>query len=91
VNATADNDKNVDADNYFFLAARVWNNQTENYTTIEDSETSIKYFNNYPDAEKLYQEDGLSIFPNLKGKDIKLDLIHVRFGVNRLVLSRILV
>ena len=89
--ATTDNDKDVDADNYFLLAARTWNKQTENYTTIEDSETSIKYFNNYPDAEKLYQEGGLSLFPNLKGKDIKLDLIHVRFGVNRLVLSRILV
>jgi len=91
VSATTDNDKNVDTDNYFLLAARVWNNQTQNYTTIEDSETLIKNFNNYPDAEKLYQEGGLSLFPNLKGKDIKLDLIHVRFGVNRLVLSRILV
>jgi len=88
--ATTDNDKDVDADNYFLLAARTWNKQTENYTTIEDSETSIKYFNNYPDAEKLYQEGGSSIFPNLK-VDIKLDLIHVRFGVNRLILSRILV
>ena len=93
MNLTADNNKNVnvDVDNYFFLAARAWNNQTENYTTIEDPETSIKYFNNYSDAEKLYQEAGLSIFPNLKGNDIKLDLIHVRFGVNRLILSRILV
>ena len=91
MNVTADNKINVDDENYFLLAARAWNNQTENYTTIEDSETSIKYFDNYPDAEKIYQEGGLSIFPNLKGKDIKLDLIHVRFGVNRLVLSRILV
>ena len=73
------------------LAARAWNNQTEDYTTIEDSETSLKYFKDYPDAEELYQERGLSVFPDLKGRDIKLDLIHVRFGVNRLVLSRIVV
>ena len=91
MNATVDNKENIDADNYFLLAARPWNNQTEDYTTIEDSETSLKYFKNYPDAEELYQEGGLSVFPNLKGKDIKLDLIHVRFGVNRLVLSRIVV
>ena len=85
------NKENLDADNYFFLAARAWNSNVEDYTTIEDSETSIKYFKNYPDAEELYKEGGLSVFPDLKGKDIKLDLIHVRFGVNRLVLSRILV
>ena len=91
MNATLDNKENLDADNYFLLAARPWNNQTEDYTTIEDSETSLKYFKNYPDAEELYQEGGLSVFPYLKGKDIKLDLIHVRFGVNRLVLSRIVV
>ena len=73
------------------LAARTWNNKTKDYTTIENSETFLKYFKDYPDAEKLYQDDGLSEFPDLKGKDIKLDLIHVRFGVNRLVLSRIVV
>ena len=91
MNATVDNKENVDADNYFLLAARSWNSQAEDYTTIEDSETSIKYFGNYPDAEKLYQQGGLSVFPDLKGKDIKLDLIHVRFGINRLILSRIVV
>ena len=91
MNVTADNKENVDADDYFLLAARAWNSQAEDYTPIEASETSIKYFRNYPDAEKLYQQGGLSVFPDLKGKDIKLDLIHVRFGVNRLVLSRIVV
>ena len=91
MNATVDNKENIDADNYFLLAARAWNNQTEDYTTIEDSETSLKYFKNYPDAEELYQEGGLSVFPNQKWKDINLDLIHVRFGGTRLVLSRIVV
>ena len=51
MNATVDNKENIDADNYFLLAARTWNNQTEDYTAIEDSETSLKYFKNYPDAE----------------------------------------
>ena len=91
MSATLDNKENLDADNYFLLAARTWDNKTEDYTTIENSETSLKYFKDYPDAEKLYQDGGLSEFPDLKGKDIKLDLIHVRFGVNRLVLSRIVV
>ena len=91
MSATLDNKENLDADNYFLLAARTWDNKVEDYTTIENSETSLKYFKDYPDAEKLYQDSGLSEFPDLKGKDIKLDLIHVRFGVNRLVLSRIVV
>ncbi len=91
MNSILDNKKNVDIDDYFLLAARNWNSQNEDYSAIEDSATSIKYFDNYPDAEQLFQNGGLSAFPELKGKDIKLDLIHVRFGVNRLVLSRMVV
>ena len=86
-----ENEKKVDTDDYFLLAARSWKSQTQDYTNINDSGTSIKYFNNYPDAELSFQNGGISVFPELKGKDIKLDLIHVRFGVNRLVLSRIVV
>ena len=91
MSSTIDNEKNVNIDDYFLLAARSWNGQAENYTAINDSATSIKYFNNYPDAELSFQNRGTSVFPELKGKDIKLDLIHVRFGINRLVLSRIVV
>lgn len=91
MNATMDNKKNVDTDDYFLLAARNWNSQAEDYTAIGDSATSIKYFDNYPDAELSFQNGGESVFPELKGKDIKLDLIHVRYGVNRLVLSRIVI
>ena len=91
MNSTMENEKKVDTDDYFLLAARSWKSQTQDYTNINDSGTSIKYFNNYPDAELSFQNGGISVFPELKGKDIKLDLIHVRFGVNRLVLSRIVV
>tara|TARA_B100000686_G_C16316546_1_gene726029 strand:- start:95 stop:370 length:276 start_codon:yes stop_codon:yes gene_type:complete len=89
MNSTIENEKKVDADDYFLLAARSWKSQAQDYTNINDSGTSIKYFGNYPDAELSFQNGGASVFPELKGKDIKLDLIHVRFGVNRLVLSRI--
>ena len=91
MNSTIENEKKMDTDDYFLLAARSWKSQSEEYTDINDSATSIKYFDNYPDAELSFQNGGISIFPDLKGKDIKLDLIHVRFGVNRLVLSRIVV
>ena len=91
MNSKIENEKKVDTDDYFLLAARSWKSQAQDYTTINDSGTSIKYFNNYPDAELSFQNGGISVFPELKGKDIKLDLIHVRFGVNRLVLSRIVV
>ena len=91
MNSTMENEKKVDTDDYFLLAARSWKSQTQDYTNINDSGTSIKYFNNYPDAELSFQNGGISVFPELKGNDIKLDLIHVRFGVNRLVLSRIIV
>ena len=89
MNSIIGTEKKVDTNDYFLLAARSWKSQTEDYTAINDSATSIKYFDNYPDAELSFQNGGASVFPKLKGKDIKLDLIHVRFGVNRLVLSRI--
>ena len=89
MNVTIDKEKNIDIDDYFLLAIRNWNDQTQDYTAIGDSSTSIKYFDNYVDAEFAFQNGAVSVFPELKGKDIKLDLIHVRYGINRLVLSRI--
>ena len=91
MNSTIENEKKVDADDYFLLAARSWKSQAQDYTNINDSGTSIKYFGNYPDAELSFQDGGVSVFPELKGRDVKLDLIHVRFGVDRLVLSRIII
>ena len=89
MNATIDNEKNVDTDDYFLLAARVWNSKSKDYSAIDDSATTQKYFNNYQDAEESFQSN--DTFPELKGKDIKLDLIHVRFSVNRFLLSRIVI
>ena len=89
MNASIDNEKKVDTDDYFLLAAGVWNSQTEDYSDIGDSATLQKYFNNFPDAERSFQNS--DSFSELKGKDIKLDLIHVRFGVNRFLLSRIVI
>jgi hypothetical protein len=88
MNAAIDNEKNVDTDDYFLLAAGVWNSKIEDYSAIEDSATSQKYFDNFPDAERSFQNS--DTFPELKGKDIKLDLIHVRFGINRFLLSRMI-
>lgn len=89
MSATVDSKKNIDTDDYFLLVARVWNSKIEDYSAIEDSATSAQYFDNYPDAEESFKDEGS--FPELKGKDIKLELIHVRFGVNRLIMSRILI
>ena len=89
MSSTIDNEKNVDTDDYFLLAARVWNSNSEDYSAINDSTSTHKYFNNYQDAEESFQSS--ETFPELKGKDIKLDLIHVRFSVNRFLLSRIVI
>ena len=89
MNAAIDKEKNIDIDDYFLLAGRNWNGQTEYYTAIGDYDKYIKYFDNYVAAEPTFQNGAISVFPELKGKDIKLDLIHVRYGINRLVLSRI--
>ena len=65
MSATLDKEKNVDIDDYFLLAARNWDSQKEDYTAIDDSATSIKYFDNYSDAELSFQNGGLSVFPEL--------------------------
>ena len=44
MNAAIDKEKNIDIDDYFLLAGRNWNGQTEDYSAIGDSSTSIKYF-----------------------------------------------
>ena len=47
MNSTVENEKKVDTDDYFLLAARSWKSQAQDYTNINDSGTSIKYFDNY--------------------------------------------
>jgi hypothetical protein len=89
MSAAVDDEKNVNVDDYFLLAARVWNSKSQIYSAIDDSATTKKYFNNYQDAEVSFQSS--DTFSELKGKDIKLDLIHVRFSVNRFLLSRIVI
>ena len=91
MNSKIENENKFDTGDYFLLAARSWKSPVEDYSDINDSATSIKYFDNYADAELSFHNGETSVFPELKGKDIKLDLIHVRFGINRLVLSRIVV
>jgi hypothetical protein len=89
MSATVDDKKNLNVDDYFLLAARIWNSKSEDYSSIDDSATIQKLFNNYQDAEELFQSS--DAFPELKGKDIKLDLIHIRFSVKRFLLSRIVI
>ena len=37
MSATLDNKENLDADNYFLLAARTWDNKTEDYQIKENT------------------------------------------------------
>jgi len=87
MSTTIENEQIMDTDDYFLLIAAPWDNQTQDYSALKDS--SLKYFDNFPDAEKSF--NNADAFPELKGKDIKLDLIHVRYGINRFLLSRIVI
>lgn len=51
MNSLIENEKKFGTDDYFLQAAKSWNSQAEEYTGIHDSATSIKYFDNYVDAE----------------------------------------
>lgn len=44
MNAATEKEKIADTDNYFFLAARVWNSQAGDCTAIEDPRDIYKIF-----------------------------------------------
>ena len=72
MNSKIENEKKVNTDDYFLLAARSWKRQPEDYTDINDSAPLKKYFDKYADAEFSFQNGGTYVFPKLKRKDIKI-------------------
>ena len=87
---TLENNKNIATRDYFLLAIRNWDDKLENYLPVGDPSTVTESFSEYPSAETAYFATNYSNCPQAGGKDVKIELLHVRFGIPHMVRNRIL-
>lgn len=88
--ATLKNNQNTPNRDYFLLAIRNWDDKLENYMPVGDPSTVTESFSEYPSAETSYFATNYSNCPQAGGKDVKIELLHMRFGIAHIVRNRIL-
>ena len=87
---TLENAKNIATGDYFLLAIRNWDNKIEDYFPVGEPSTVTQSFSDYPSAETAYFATNYESCPKPEGKDVKIELLHVRFGISHMVRNRIL-
>ncbi|MBT5548989.1 MAG: hypothetical protein HOJ79_00785 [Nitrospina sp.] len=90
MNDTLDNVENLVTEDYFLLATRNWDDQLEDFLPVDDPSTATQTFNKYSDAENAYFSMNYASCPQSGGKDVKIELIHMRFGVPHMVRNQML-
>lgn len=90
MNTTIENDKKIATEDYFLLATRNWDNKMEDYLPVDDPSTDVQTFNEYSDAEDAYFSARYEDCGQTGGKDVKLELLHMRFRIPHMVRNRIL-
>lgn len=87
---TLENDKNIATGDYFLLAIRNWDNKLEDYLPVGDPSTVTQSFSEYSSAEIAYFSTDYGNCSQAGGKDVKIELLHMRFGIPHMVRNRIL-
>ena len=90
MDTTLENDKNVATGDYFLLAIRNWDDKLEDYLPVDDPSTAKQTFSDYLIAESTYFSTNYESCPQAGGKDVKVELLHIRFGISNMVRNRIL-
>ena len=90
MNTTLESEKILTKGDYFLLATRKWDNKTEDFLPVDDTTTATQTFNEYSNAETAYFSMNYKNCPQSGGKDIKIELIHMRFGLPHIVRNQIL-
>ena len=90
MNTTLGNKEKVVAGDYFLLAIRNWDNELEDFLPVDDPSTTTQTFNEFEEAENTYFATNYGSCPQSGGKDVKLELLHMRFGIPHIVRNRIL-
>ena len=87
---TLENNKNLTTGDYFLLAIRNWDGKLEDYLPVDDPSTATQTFSEYLIAENTYFSKNYENFLQAGGKDVKVELFHMRFGIRHMVRNRIL-
>jgi hypothetical protein len=87
---TLENNKNLTTGDYFLLAIRNWDDKLEDYLPVDDPSTATQTFSEYLIAESIYFSIDYKSCPQAGGKDVKVELFHMRFGIRHIVRNRIL-
>lgn len=82
--------KTVDPENCFMVRIWLWDEHSQDFSIEKLEDPGHKMFEDYMNAyghfNKMRQKD----LPGLLGKEVKLDLIHYKFGEGRTIYSNIL-
>lgn len=80
----------LDPEDYFAVRGRLWDPREEDHTIEISHEMGLKRFREMRDARTHYDRLNYSDFQVKSGEDIRLELLHFRFGFPHVVSSRIL-
>ena len=89
MNATLENDKKPATEDYFLLATRNWDDKLADFLPVDDPSTAIQTFGEYSDAETAYFSMDYKGCPKAGGKDVKIELLQMRFGTPHIVRHQI--
>ena len=90
MDTTLENNKKIATGDYFLLAIRNWDDNLEDYLPVDDPLTATQTFSEYLIAESTYFLTDYKNCPQAGGKDVKVELFHMRFGIPHMVRNRIL-
>ena len=82
--------KTIDPENYFAVRGQLWDSKTQDHTQEIPDGMGLKRFRDVTDALDRYEKVRHKDFSGEKTADINLELVHFRYGVPRIITSRIL-
>jgi len=82
-------EEKIDPENYFAIRAWLWNPDDEDHTTEIKDHQALKVYSDFHEAETDYFSLSGDSFPDEKGKDLRMELTHFRFGDPHLVRTQI--
>ncbi len=80
----------LDPENYFAVEGKKWDPKAQDHAEIISPRRDANRFRDVDDAIQLYRSCGYDDFPDSGGQDVRLDLVHYRFGIRHIVKTKIL-
>jgi hypothetical protein len=90
VSSALENEKNMPKEDYFLLATRKWYGKLNDFFPVDDPSTTTQSFSKYAEAENAYFSMNYKNCSQSGAEDIKIELIHMRFGIPHIIRNQIL-